>query len=245
MADQDNKLLDENINTWISELNADAKAAVSVDCVIFGYNEKELSVLLIECNMPPHIGKLSLLGDLVNNKETVDQAAVRVLKQTTGLSDLYMEQVAVFSNPERHPLGRVISIAYYSLVQTDKYDLIDKKNKHLQWVPVKQIKNMAFDHREIIHSCQESLKKRLREKPVGITMLPEKFSLIQLQKLYEIIFDSKLDKRNFRRKLLSSGYLKDLSESQKDVSHRPAKLYSFDYEKYRAMEKENPLSFNF
>ena len=102
----------ENINTWISELNSDAKAAVSVDCVIFGYNEEELSVLQIECNMPPHIGKMSLLGDLVKSRETLDQAANRVVEQFTGLSDLYLEQVQAFSQPERHPLGRVISIAY-------------------------------------------------------------------------------------------------------------------------------------
>jgi 8-oxo-dGTP diphosphatase len=234
----------ENINTWISELNSDAKAAISVDCVIFGYNEKELSVLQIECNMPPHEAKMSLIGDLVKSYETVDEAANRILEKITGLSDLYLEQVQTFSDPNRHPLGRVISVAYYSLIKTDKYELIDKEHKHLRWVPITSTEEMAFDHQQIMNLCYNRLKKRLRERPVGFSLLPKKFTLIQLQRLYEIILGIKLDKRNFRRKLKATGLLKDLGEVQQDVSHRPAKLYTFDYERYAEMENSNDLKFD-
>ncbi len=234
----------ENINTWISELNSDAKAAISVDCVIFGYNEKELSVLQIECNMPPHEAKMSLIGDLVKSYETVDEAANRILEKITGLSDLYLEQVQTFSDPNRHPLGRVISVAYYSLIKTDKYELIDKEHKHLQWVPITSTEEMAFDHQQIMNLCYNRLKKRLRERPVGFSLLPKKFTLIQLQRLYEIILGIELDKRNFRRKLKATGLLKDLGEVQQDVSHRPAKLYTFDYERYAEMENSNVLKFD-
>jgi len=234
----------ENINTWISELNSDAKAAISVDCVIFGYNEKELSVLQIECNMPPHEAKMSLIGDLVKSYETVDEAANRILEKITGLSDLYLEQVQTFSDPNRHPLGRVISVAYYSLIKTDKYELIDKEHKHLRWVPITSTEEMAFDHQQIMNLCYNRLKKRLRERPVGFSLLPKKFTLIQLQRLYEIILGIELDKRNFRRKLKATGLLKDLGEVQQDVSHRPAKLYTFDYERYAEMENSNVLKFD-
>ena len=234
----------ENINTWISELNSDAKAAISVDCVIFGYNEKELSVLQIECNMPPHEAKMSLIGDLVKSYETVDEAANRILEKITGLSDLYLEQVQTFSDPNRHPLGRVISVAYYSLIKTDKYELIDKEHKHLQWVPITSTEEMAFDHQQIMNLCYNRLKKRLRERPVGFSLLPKNFTLIQLQRLYEIILGIKLDKRNFRRKLKATGLLKDLGEVQQDVSHRPAKLYTFDYERYAEMKNSNVLKFD-
>jgi 8-oxo-dGTP diphosphatase len=234
----------ENINTWISELNSDAKAAISVDCVIFGYNEKELSVLQIECNMPPHEAKMSLIGDLVKSYETVDEAANRILEKITGLSDLYLEQVQTFSDPNRHPLGRVISVAYYSLIKTDKYELIDKEHKHLRWVPITSTEEMAFDHQQIMNLCYNRLKKRLRERPVGFSLLPKKFTLIQLQRLYEIILGIELDKINFRRKLKATGLLKDLGEVQQDVSHRPAKLYTFDYERYAEMENSNVLKFD-
>ena len=234
----------ENINTWIRDLNSDAKSAVSVDCVIFGYDEKELNVLSIDCNMPPHIGKKSLIGDLVKVHETLDQAGQRILKQRTGIEDLYMEQVSAFGNPNRHPLGRVISIAYYSLLRIRNYEIVDNEDKHLEWIPISKINTLAFDHNEILSVCLSRLRKRLKERPIGFSLLPKKFTLIQLQKLYEIILGFELDKRNFRRKLHSTELLIDLNEFQQDVSHRPAKLFSFDYEKYNAMKEKQTLKFD-
>ena len=225
-------------------MNSGAKAAVSVDCVIFGYDEKELNVLCIDCNMPPHIGKKSLIGDLVNSDETLDEAGQRILKQRTGLSNLYIEQVSAFSKIDRHPLGRVISVAYYSLIRIKNYELIDNENKHLEWIPISKIEDLAFDHNDILDDCLDRLKRRLKERPIGFKLLPKKFTLIQLQRLYEIILGISLDKRNFRRKLQSTDLLIDLNENQTDVSHRPAKLYSFDSEKYKVRKSSQPLRFD-
>ncbi|MEL6986244.1 MAG: NUDIX domain-containing protein, partial [Bacteroidota bacterium] len=126
----------ENINTWITQLNTDSKAAISVDCVVFGYDETGLKILLIDCNMPPHVGQMSIVGDLVRSYETLDQAASRILEQRTGLSNMYMEQVKAFSEPDRHPLGRVITLAYYSLVKIADYEIVDKEDKQLKWVDI-------------------------------------------------------------------------------------------------------------
>lgn len=224
---------EENINTWLTEINSEAKAAISVDCVIFGYDAHSLKVLSIKCNMPPHNGKLSLIGDVLRGNETLDEAASRIIKERTGLSNLYFEQVEAFGDPGRHPLGRVITISYYSLILINEHQLIDDQNKDLKWVSVNNIEEMAFDHMRILNTSYERLKKRMQDHPLGFSLLPKKFTLIQLQRLYEIILGVKLDKRNFRRKLNTLGLLKDLNENQKDVSHRPAKLYSLDQEKLK------------
>ena len=241
MSEQNNR---ENINTWLSEINVESKTAVSVDCVIFGYNDLELSVLQIECNMPPYEGMMSLLGDIVKNNETLDQAANRILFEISGLNNIYLEQVHSFSAPDRHPLGRVISVAYYALVKTDTIALEDKANKDLKWIPIRKIDEMAFDHRKILDICLDSLKRTIRNRPIGFNLLPKKFTLIQLQRLYEVILEIELDKRNFRRKLQATDLLIDLGETQSQVSHRPAKLYSFDFDKYELLRKEKGLKFD-
>jgi len=194
--------------------------------------------------MPPHTGKKSLLGDLVKENENLDNAGQRIIKQRTGIDNLYIEQVSAFSAPNRHPLGRVISIAYYSLVRIKNYEIIDNNNKHLAWIPISEIKEMAFDHNEILRVCLSRLRRRLKQRPIGFSLLPKKFTLIQLQRLYEIILGFDLDKRNFRRKLYSTELLIDLEEVQQDVSHRPAKLFSFDYVKYYAKKEKQTLKFD-
>ena len=224
---------EENINTWLSHLNDNCKAAISVDCVIFGYDDKALKVLVLECNMPPFEGLPSLVGDLIQKGESLEEAATRVLFQRTGLKNLYLEQVKTFSKPNRHPLGRVVSTAFYSLMKIDDYknDLIGYENVH--WLDVDQIANMAFDHQDILNVCLKRLKRTVKEKPITFQLLPEKFTLLQLQSLYEIILGVKFDKRNFRRKLKSLNVLIEHKELQTDVSHRPAKLYSFNKSKYQ------------
>jgi len=233
----------ENINTWISQLNTDYKAAISVDCVIFGYDDEDLKVLLLKSDMPPFEGMFSFLGDLLKPTENLDQSAIRVLEKHTGLDDLYMEQVSAFSAIDRHPLGRVITIAYYSLVKLDE-ELLQMTDEHpnLAWVRVNEIEELAFDHNLILEKCLDQLRYRLREKPIGFKLLPQKFSLKQLQNLYEKVLDIELDKRNFRRKLKSLDVLLDVNENQTDVNHRPAKLYTFDQEKYESKRKKG---FNF
>ncbi|NNF35605.1 MAG: NUDIX hydrolase [Saprospiraceae bacterium] len=223
----------ENINTWLSHLKEDYKVAISVDCVIFGYDNQELKVLLLESNMPPFEGQESLVGDLVRPSETLDDAAQRILEQRTGIINLYLEQVATFSDIDRHPLGRVISTAYYSLIKVQDYaPEVKPDGLKVTWKSIQDINQLAFDHNLILNTCLQMLQRRVREKPIGFSLLPHKFTLKQLQSLYEAILGIKLDKRNFRRKIKNSEILIEHSESQQDVRHRPAKYYSFNKENY-------------
>ncbi len=221
-----------------SQLESMYQLAVSVDCVIFGYDDEDLKVLVIESDMPKYKGMLSLPGYLVDPDTDLEEAAQIVLKDRTGLSDLYMEQVMAFGERDRHPLGRVITIAYYSLVEINKFQPpSDQKNKP-QWLSLNQVNELAFDHKKILETCLQRLRLRLQEQPLGFNLLPDKFSLKQLQRLYESVLGIELDKRNFRRKLKSLDVLIDLGEFQKAVSNRPAKLYKFDLEKYNAKKKK-------
>lgn len=228
----------QNINIWLSHIGEDSKVALSVDCVIFGYDYESLKILLLECNMPPFEGLPSLVGDLVKGNETLDEAARRVLLQRTGIHNLYLEQVATFSDVNRHPLGRVVSTAYYSLIKLENYTMRPQGNEKVFWQDIASLDRLAFDHNHILNLCIDRLKKRVREKPIGFNLLPPKFTLLQLQSLYEIILDIELDKRNFRRKLRSLEVLIEHNETQKDVSHRPARLYSFDKEAYNKKLEE-------
>lgn len=223
-----------NINTGLSKIDPNYLMAVSVDCVIFGYGDGKLKVLLLECAMEPFVGKFSLVGELVKQNENIDDAAKRILSERTGLTNVYLEQVKAFGEPDRHPLGRVITIAYYSLVKIDSTKIqLGKQEKRAVWHELSDvIPELAFDHNHILQECHERLKRQLREKPIGFSLLPKKFTLNQLQSLYEAVLEIELDKRNFRRKLKNIGILVDLGETQQDVAHRPAGLYSFDHDLY-------------
>lgn len=224
----------ENINSWISQINVDYKLAISVDCVIFGYTDNDLYVALRPCNMPPYEGKLSLVGDLLRPNENLNESAKRVLLERTGLHDLYLEQVETFSKVDRHPLGRVVTVAYYSLIKLDEYqDSLKGHEEDMIWKNVKEVADLAFDHLMILETSLERLRKQMKDQPIGFNLLPEKFTLNQLQQLYEIVLGIELDKRNFRRKLKNLDILQDEKELQADVSHRPAKLYSFNKQKYK------------
>ena len=231
-------IVSENINTNLSKISPKHKLALSVDCVILGYDEESLKVLLIDCNTSPFEGYHSLLGELINQDETLNEAAHRVLEYWTGQESLYLEEVKTFSNIGRHPLERVVTVAYYSLVEISKFEIVDAHQTNLKWVDVKDVQELAFDHNEILDECLGKLRRRLRERPIGFNLLPEKFSLNQLQNLYEIILGIELDKRNFRRKIKGLDILVDLQENQQDVAHRPAKLFSFDHEKYENRRSE-------
>jgi 8-oxo-dGTP diphosphatase len=222
----------ENINIWISQIESDYKLAMSVDCVIFGYTEADLYVALINCNMPPYEGKLSLVGDLLKDTEDLESSAYRIVKQRTGLENVYLEQVQSFSKIGRHPLGRVVTTAFYSLLKIDDYKKLIPKNCPLVWKKVNEVCDLAFDHDEIFEVCLSKLRKQMKEHPVGFNLLPMKFTLNQLQQLYEVVLGIEFDKRNFRRKLKNLDIIKDEKETEKDVPHRPAKLYSFDVKKY-------------
>jgi 8-oxo-dGTP diphosphatase len=215
------------------------KSAFTVDNVIFGFDEGDLKVLLIKRGEEPYEGKWALPGYFVYPNEDLDAAAVRVLKELTGLTDVYLEQVKTFGAVNRHPYGRVITIAYFSLVKINRYALqpasIALKAK---WHSISDVKQLAFDHKEILDACFERLKWVVRTRPVGFELLPRKFTLTELQHLYEAILETDLDKRNFRKKILSMDLLVDLGELQEGVAHRPAKLYQFDREKYKKFLSE-------
>ncbi|MFK8103491.1 MAG: NUDIX domain-containing protein [Saprospiraceae bacterium] len=214
--------------------------ALSVDCVVFGYDDedKDLKILLIRSETQEYRDQWSLLGDLVLPQEDLNDAAVRILKKRTGLENVYLEQVETFGRPNRHPRGRVVTIAYYSLIRIKDYSLnVEKLDLEARWHSIQDIRKLAFDHNEILNTCYERLKKGLQERPVGFSMLPKKFSLRQLQNLYEVVLKIEVDRRNFRRKLRSHDVLVELPEIQKGVTHRPAKLYAFDNSKYEQLLK--------
>ena len=227
----------KTLQTIQSEVENTNRIALSVDCIIFGFDEAKLKVLLIRSDLKKYSGKWSLLGDLVFPSEDLDAAAYRILKQRTGLSDVYLEQVSTFGTVGRHPAGRVVTVAYCSLinVQHHKLNILDNE---LHWHDVKNVTDLAFDHQEIFDTCLLQLQKRVQEHPLGFNLLPKKFSLRDLQNLYEAILDIKLDRRNFRKKFFSMDFLVDLNEMEQDVSHRPGKLYKFDYEKYEKRKKK-------
>ena len=199
--------------------------AVSVDCVIFCYENKELKVLLIKSDLAEFSGLFSLLGDLVRPDEDLDSASYRILREKTGLDNVYLEQVHTFGSISRHPSGRVITTAYYSLIDAGHHKFRLNHND-LQWHGLKSIKKLAFDHKVILDTCLARLREQVMEHPVIFNLLPEKFSLRELQELYEAILSTELDRRNFRKKIAIKDWLIDLNEMESDVPHRPGKLYS-------------------
>lgn len=224
----------KSIQSEVEELNL---IGVSADCVIFGFDENKLKVLLIRSDLKKFKGKWSLLGDLVKPNEDIDAAAYRILKQRTGLDDVYLEQVHTFGKVKRHPAGRVITVAYCSLINIQHHKLKILDNE-LHWHDVASVSDLAFDHTRIFKTSLELLQKRVQEHPLGFSLLPGKFSLRELQNLYEAILDIKLDRRNFRKKFFSMDFLVDINEIEQNVPHRPGKLYKFDYEKYNRNKRK-------
>jgi 8-oxo-dGTP diphosphatase len=199
--------------------------AISVDCVIFCYDDKELKVLLIKSDLEEFSGLYSLLGDLVRPDEDLDSASYRILQERTGMEDVYPEQVHTFGSISRHPSGRVITTAYYSLIDA-KHQKLRLNNNDLHWHAVKGIKKLAFDHKTIVDTCLNRLREQVMDHPVIFNLLPEKFSLRELQELYQAILSVELDRRNFRKKIAIKDWLMDLNEMEEDVPHRPGKLYT-------------------
>lgn len=200
------------------------KIAVSVDCVIFGYEEKQLKVLLIKSDLKEFQDMWSLLGDLVRLDEDLEDAPYRVLRERTGLADVYLQQVHSFGRVNRHPSGRVITTAYYSLIDIKKYKVQVSENE-LHWHSIIDIEQLAFDHQLILDTCLNQLREHIMEHPVVFNLLQEKFSLRELQDLYEAILGVPLDRRNFRKRIMLKNWLVDLNQMEEDVPHRPGKLY--------------------
>jgi len=219
------------------------KSAFSVDNVIFGFDKRALKVLMIKRGDEPFKGKWAMPGDLVYPTEDLNEAPRRVLKELTGLDNVFLEQVYTFGKVNRHPVGRVITVAYYALVNIN---MVNPKAasfaNEVAWLSVDEINTLAFDHLTIMQRCLSQLKQSVRMRPIGFELLKKKFTLSELQNLYEAVLDKELDKRNFRKKIISMGILTDKLEYQQGVAHRPAKLYQFDRERYELAKKQG---FNF
>jgi len=219
------------------------RAALTVDCVVFGLDEGELKVLLIQRALEPFKGRWALPGGFVRVDETLDAAARRELDEETGLRNVFLEQLYTVGTVGRDPRERVVSVAYYALVK-----LSDHKAKaatdaaNAEWFPVSKLPKLAFDHAEIVAMALARLQGKVRYEPIGFELLPPKFTLSQLQHLYEAVAGTELDKRNFRKKVLGFGLLTPLDETQMSGRHRPAQLFRFDAGKYEKLKKRG---FNF
>lgn len=211
---------------------------LSIDCVIFGYQEGEIKVLLVQRDVEPFKGSWALIGDLVDPDQNLQDVANKVLEKLTGLTNIYMKQFFTFGSVDRHPLGRVVTVAYFSLVNSMNYKPIASSwAKSAKWFNIHDLPELAFDHCNILLKGIETLKNEVRQKPIGFELLPPKFTLLELQLLYEALLGCKFDKSNFRKKILEMNILKPLNEAKDKVSHRPAKLYKFDEKRYRELEK--------
>jgi 8-oxo-dGTP diphosphatase len=222
-----------------------ARPSVTVDCVVFGLDleAEDLKILLIQRSGRPFAGMWALPGGFVDMGETLEQAAKRELQEETGISRLYLEQLYTFGDPGRDPRDRVITVAYYALVKlTDHTIKADTDASDVAWFGVSDLPRLAFDHAKIVAMALGRLKGKVRYQPIGFELLPAKFTLSQLQRLYEVVLERRLDKRNFRKKILGMGLLVETSEIQKDVAHRAARLYRFDEERYRRLVQKG---FNF
>lgn len=222
----------------INQYNSHDRLLVAVDCIIFGFDGKELKALLIQRAFEPERGKWSLMGGFVGKDESADEAAARVLLQLTGLGNVYMEQLYCFSEVDRDAAGRVISIAYFALINIANYSEQLQPEHEARWFPLGKIPELIFDHQRMVELAKASLKQKVANHPIGFELLPEKFTLPQLQNLYEAIYEESLDKRNFTRKMLSLGILNKLSEKEKESSRKGAFYYIFDKAKYAKLHQE-------
>jgi ADP-ribose pyrophosphatase YjhB (NUDIX family) len=213
--------------------NAD-KFYLAVDCVIFGFDNEQLKLLLHKRSMEPEKGKWSLMGGFLNSNETLDNAAQRVLALITGLRDIYMEQLSAFSEIDRDPAARVISIGYYSLININEYSDSLLKQYGAQWFSIDELPDLIFDHMEITDRALKRLKRKAKTQPIGFELLPEQFTITQLRNLYEAIYQRKLDPANFRRKFMSMKLLDRLPIKDKNNSRKGAYLYSFNKQRYES-----------
>ena len=219
------------------------RPALTIDCVVFGFDEADLKLLLIQRDLEPFQGQWALPGGFVHPDETIEEAARRELQEETGISRIYLEQLYTFGAIDRDPRERVVSVAHYALVKLSDHRVKASTDAHrAAWFEVSDLPELAFDHDAIVAVALRRLKGKVRYAPIGFELLPPKFTLTQLQRLYEAILEKSLDKRNFRKKILSMNVLIALDEIEEDVAHRAARMYRFDERKYRQLEKQG---FNF
>jgi 8-oxo-dGTP diphosphatase len=215
------------------------RAAVAVDCVVFGLDVDDLKVLLIQRRLEPHQHEWALPGGFVRIDETLDEAARRELAEESGITDVYLEQLYSFGELDRDPRERVISIAYYALAKLSDHRIQAATDaEKVAWFALDDLPRLAFDHDRIIERAIDRLRGKVRYAPIGFELLPPRFTLTQLQRLYEIVLMQPLDKRNFRKKILSMELLIETDEVEQGVRHRAARLYKFDKKKYEKLARQ-------
>ena len=214
-----------------------SKFYVAIDCIIFGFNEGELNLLLLKRNFQPAMGEWSLMGGFVQENESTDDAAKRVLHELTGLDKVYMEQVGSFGSIDRDPGERVISISYYALININEYDkeLVQQHNAY--WVNINELPELIFDHPQMVEQARDLMHQKASIAPIGFNLLPTLFTLSQLQSLYEAIYGEIIDKRNFRKRIAEMDYIEKTDKIDKTGSKRGAALYKFNEKAYRKAPK--------
>lgn len=219
----------------IHEYKSQKGILVAVDCIIFGFDGQRLQALLIKRGFEPEKGKWSLMGGFVDPNESTDAAAIRILQQLTGMKNIYMEQLCCFSDVNRDTAGRVISVAYFALINIADYSEQLQQGHKAKWFMMDKIPTLIFDHEQMVVKAKERLQEKVANHPIGFELLPAKFTLPQLQNLYEAIYEQPLDKRNFTRKILSLGILNKLKEKEKESSRKGAYYFVFDKNKYKKL----------
>ncbi|NJO69817.1 MAG: NUDIX domain-containing protein [Bacteroidetes bacterium] len=217
---------------------------VALDCIIFGFENGELKLLLLKRKFEPAQGEWSLMGGFLDKSESLDDGARRILNQLTGLHNIYMEQLYAFGDINRDSGERTISIAYYALIKVDDNDRKLAEAHGAQWVSINKVPKLIFDHNQMVKKALSTLRSKIVRKPIGFELLPEKFTLPQLQNLYEAINQEQLDKRNFRKRILEIGLLDKLDEKERESSKKGAYYYKFNKEKY-LLYTEMGLLFHF
>lgn len=215
------------------------RPALTVDCVVFGLDEEDLKVLLIQRDLEPFAGKWALPGGFVHMEESLEEAARRELAEEAGVSNVFLEQLFTFGDVDRDPRGRVITVAYYALVKLGDHAVKGATDaRNAAWFAMDDAPHLAFDHDRILETAYARLQAKVRYQPIGFELLPAKFTLTQLQRMYEKVLDRSLDKRNFRKKILSMEILQGLDEVETDVAHRAAQLYRFNKKRYDMLVKK-------
>ena len=207
---------------------------VAVDCIIFGFDGVELKLLLVHRGFEPNKGKWSLMGGFVQENESLEMASSRILKQLTGLTGVYMEQLQTFGNPDRDPVERTVSVAYYALIDIHQYEKRLSKEFHPEWFAFNKIPKLIFDHEQMVTIAKSKLRHQAALQPILFELLPSRFTLRVLQNLYENVFEKEFDKRNFSRKVLADGLLVKTLLKEKTGSKKGAFFYRLDRSEYRA-----------